>query len=284
MLGDDEPPRSQAARKAAELALVRVVHHYGGRPEFVLLGGLVPALLCAGSPRRHAGTTDVDVQVNLEIAGGAINAARLEQALRNAGFEPDDERVWRWSLQDRSGIRATVKFELLADLDTEPAGATVAFSDCDSLGAANLRGTGHAVRDTHVHQLSADDDGTRREAEINVTGLAGFLLAKVAAAYGRRKPKDWYDIAFVLLHNDLGDVSAAADHVLDVFGPPVGTLRTQLDDLRANFGAADAQGTLAYVDQLTLDHPEIDAAEAAADAQLAVSVFVDALLTEAPKP
>lgn len=49
---DDDPPRSATARAAAELALVRVVHHYGGRPEFVLLGGLVPALLCAGPPRR----------------------------------------------------------------------------------------------------------------------------------------------------------------------------------------------------------------------------------------
>jgi nucleotidyltransferase AbiEii toxin of type IV toxin-antitoxin system len=276
--GDDEPPRSAGARLAAELALVRVVHHYGERPEFVLLGGLVPALLCAGSPRRHAGTTDVDVQVNLEIAGGAVNAARLEQALRNAEFEPDDDRVWRWNLRDPSGRRATVKFELLADLDTEPEGATVSFAECERLGAANLRGTGYAVRDTHVHRLTANDHGTRREAEINITGLAGFLLAKVAAAYGRRKPKDWYDIAFVLLHNDLGDVSAAADRVLDVFGAPVGNVRTQLTDLRANYDAATAQGTLAYVDQLTLDHPEVEPAVAAADAQLAVQSFVDALL------
>lgn len=42
----DEPPRSRAARTAAEQALIRVVHHYGDRPEFVLLGGLVPDLLC----------------------------------------------------------------------------------------------------------------------------------------------------------------------------------------------------------------------------------------------
>ncbi len=53
-MNDEDSPRSAAARAAAELALVRVVHHYGGRPEFVLLGGLVPALLCAGSPWRHA--------------------------------------------------------------------------------------------------------------------------------------------------------------------------------------------------------------------------------------
>ena len=48
---------------------MRVVHHYGSRPDFVVLGGLVPELLCAGSGRRHAGTVDIDVQVDLEIAG-----------------------------------------------------------------------------------------------------------------------------------------------------------------------------------------------------------------------
>jgi hypothetical protein len=82
---DDETLRSAAARRAAELALVRVVHHYGGRPEFVLLGGLVPALLCANSAWRHAGTTDVDVQVNLEIAGGSTpNASKRLYATRNS--------------------------------------------------------------------------------------------------------------------------------------------------------------------------------------------------------
>ena len=42
-----DQPRSQAARTAAEAALVRVVQAYGQRPEFVLIGGLVPELLCA---------------------------------------------------------------------------------------------------------------------------------------------------------------------------------------------------------------------------------------------
>jgi hypothetical protein len=40
----DEAPRSRAAREAAERALVRIVHHYGSRPEFVVLGGLLPEL------------------------------------------------------------------------------------------------------------------------------------------------------------------------------------------------------------------------------------------------
>jgi hypothetical protein len=275
---DEEAPRSAAARRAAELALVRVVHHYGGRPEFVLLGGLVPALLCADSQWRHAGTTDVDVQVNLEIAGGSVQAARLEQALRNAEFLPDDDRIWRWNLNDPSGLRATVKFELLADLDNEPNNATVEFDGCDRLGAANLRGTRHAAQDIVIHKFGASDHGVWREAEINVTGLGGFLLAKVAAAHGRRKPKDWYDIAFVLLNNDLGDAITAAGRVLEVFGPPTGDIRTQLLDLQANFADSSAQGTGAYVDQFTLDHPDVDSSVAAADAQLAVGAFIQRLI------
>ena len=115
----DESPRTRAARDAAERALVRVVHHYGSRPGFVLLGGLVPDLLCSASARRHAGTTDVDVQVDLEIAAGAVNTSRLEQVLRNAEFVPDGQSTWRWMTTETTP-RTVIRFELLADLDTEP--------------------------------------------------------------------------------------------------------------------------------------------------------------------
>jgi hypothetical protein len=44
--------------------LIGVVHQYGARPEFVVLGGLVPELLCSTSEFHHSGTTDIDVQVD----------------------------------------------------------------------------------------------------------------------------------------------------------------------------------------------------------------------------
>jgi hypothetical protein len=275
-VAEDEPPRSQAARAAAEQALVRVVDHYGKRPEFVLLGGLVPALLCSGSSAQHAGTTDVDVQVNLEISSGATNAARLEEALRKAEFVPDAENIWRW--KSVTAPRAVVKFELLADLNTQPAEALIVFDGCKELGAVNLRGTGFAARDIQVRTLFALDHGVRRQAEINVTGLAGFLMAKTAAARSRRKPKDWYDIAFVLLHNDYGDASEAAAHVEQTFGAEVSSLASAIKDLRANFDGPGTQGTAAYVGQITLDHPDLDPGTAAADGQTAVQTFCDLLL------
>lgn len=148
------PLRSRTARDAAETALVRIVHHYGERPEFVVLGGLVPELLCAGSGFQHAGTTDVDVQVDLEVACGSVNTARLERALRNADFAPGKGQIWSWRAEGPVGS-TVVKFELIADLPSVLAGATIAFDECDGLGAVNLRGTRFASRDVEVRQLSA---------------------------------------------------------------------------------------------------------------------------------
>lgn len=280
---DEEPERSRRARRAAEAALVRVVHHYGTRPEFVVLGGLVPEILCAGSDAVHAGTTDVDVQVDLEIACGAVNTKRLEQALQNAEFSADDERVWRWKSED-SDIRALVKFELLADLDTAPDGATVSFNECENLGAANLRGTGFASKDVKQHKLRARVGDDWRDVEVNVTGLAGFLLAKAAAARGRSKAKDWYDIAFVLKHNDEGGPEAAADAVIRTFGPvPISSV-LDLGTLRSNFTGADSPGAQAFSEQMLIDNPDHgDDAQHRADSIIIVDAFVSRVL-DAQKP
>jgi hypothetical protein len=275
----DEIPRSRQARAAAEQALVRVVHHYGARPEFVVLGGLVPELLCSGSAFQHAGTTDVDVQVNLEIACGAVNTARLEHALLNAEFQPDSDNIWRWRT-DGSESRAVVKFELLADLDSAAAETTIRFEECDRLGAANLRGTGYATRDVEVRTLTTRIGGDQRTVEVNVTGLAGFLLAKCAAARSRRQAKDWYDIAFVLQHNDIGGPQAAAKAVREKFGAETRAFRTGLDDLLANFADRDAQGPRAYAGQMLIDHPELERTTLLADAVVSVQAFFDEIVSD----
>lgn len=274
MDGDDQ--RSQLARVAAESALVRVVHHYGETPGFVLIGGLVPELLCSGSSHRHAGTTDIDVQVDLEIAAGAVNTKRLETALQNAEFEPDSERVWRWKAQG-AAAGTLVKFELLADIDTEPAGSTIEFDECEQLGAANLRGTGVAAHDVEPRSLRARVGDEWIDATINVTGLAGFLLAKAAAAHSRRKTKDWYDIAFVLIDNDAGGTGSAIAAVEQLTSGDRRAHATALGDLRDNFAVPEAQGPVAYADQMLLDHPALDVSTLRADAVIAVTTFVDHL-------
>jgi hypothetical protein len=142
----------------------------------------------------HAGTTDVDVQVDLEIACGTVNGRMLEKALRNAEFQPESGRLWRWAANDGGDTSMVVKFELLADQSDAMSGDILVFDECDELGAVNLRGTGFASRDVTTRQLTARVGDLRRTVEVNVAGLAGFLMAKAAAARERRKPKDWYDM------------------------------------------------------------------------------------------
>jgi hypothetical protein len=269
----DEIPRSRAARVAAETALVRIVHHYGSKPAFVLLGGLMPEYPCRASGFQHAGTTDVDVQVDLDIARGTVNVKRLERALRNAEFEPDSGRVWQWAAEG-DGMPTVVKFELLADDENARSGAILRFNECEALEAVNLRGTGFASRDVVGRSLTGRVGDLDCAVEINATGLAGFLMAKTAAARDRRKTKDWYDIAFVLLHNDAGGPEPAAEAVLERFpGEIVGRTRTAVDDLAANFVDPTAQGPRAYAEQMMVDHPDLNRATLLADAVVAIKTF-----------
>lgn len=272
MSSEPTPQRSRDRRDAAERALVRVVRHYGGQPEFVVLGGLVPDLLCSSCEFLHVGTLDVDVQVNLEIASGAVNAVRLERALLNAGLLPEPTRKWRW-VTDMHHSEPAVEFELLADLQNQPAGAMIEFDQCSSLGAVNLRGTGFASSDFELHRIRARVDGIVERVDVNVAGLAGFILAKTAAVFSRRASKDWYDIAFVLLHNDLGGPAVAAKLVGERFGGRVGGIHTALRDLRANFADQNAQGCQAYVRQMRGLYPMLDSTDLAVQAVTAVEIF-----------
>ena len=232
----------------------------------------MPELLCRHGEFLHAGTLDVDVQVNLEIASGAVHAARLERALRNAGLSPEPARNWCWGTDKRLG-GPVIKFELLADIQHQPTGSTIDFDQCRSLGAVNLRGTRFASSDFAMHRIRAEVDGVIESAEVNVASLAGFILAKAAAAYSRRSSKDWYDIAFVLLHNDWGGPVAAAGQVKNRFADRVDSVQTALRDLQANFADPHAQGSQAYVRQMRSVYPALNATDLAAQAVLAVEVF-----------
>jgi hypothetical protein len=271
-----EPTRSRDTRQLAESALVRLIDAYGEVPGFVLLGGLVPDLLCARSSTSHVGTTDVDVQVDLEIASGSANATRLEAALRTAGFEPESARSWRWL--DRSAPSLVVKAEFLADLVDVPNQTTLTFDGCDHLGAVNLRGTGFAARDYQIRQIKSAHAADSSVTGLRVAGLAGYLLAKTHAAHRRRATKDWYDVAFVLIHNDDGGPRPAARAVLDKFADAlVGETRTALDDLESNFASTAAQGAIAFAESTLEIHPDRDWDILANDAVTAVATFVKEL-------
>ena len=139
-----------------------------------------------------------------------------------------------------------VKVEFLADLEDVPNQTTISFDDCEFFGAVNLRGTGFASQDWEVRTVTADLGQGARSIDLRVATLPAYLLAKVHAARGRGLEKDWYDVAYVLLHNDDGGPDAAAQRVRDRFEAAlVGPTETALVELAAPLpGQTHERGTL----------------------------------------
>ena len=171
-----------------------------------------------------------------------------------------------------------MKIEFLADLDSAPGQATLNFDGCTSLGAVNLRGTGFAARDWQLRSFDADLDGQPTTVEVRVATLPAYLLAKTHAAYGRGIEKDWYDIAYVVLHNDDGGPDAAAERVRTVFAADlVGQTETALDELAANFTDDNSQGSIVYAQTMFNLYPDLDPDVLANDAVAGIAAFVAGL-------
>ena len=91
--------------------------------------------------------------------------------------------------------------------------------------------------------------------------------------------RDWYDIAFVLLNNDVGGPIDAAERILDQFTEEdIVMVRSALNELRYNFEDSGALGPRAYVQQMQLNYPDLSSEVLATNAILAVQEFCQKLL------
>ncbi len=116
---DDEEPRSRVARSAVERALVRIAHHYGAEPEFVLLGGLVPDLLCVTTRVSRASAPSPDQAVPGDMAHRERMATEVfARMLRRLRIEKQilPSLVQRWERVDNftTTIRLMAVFKNLS--------------------------------------------------------------------------------------------------------------------------------------------------------------------------
>lgn len=270
--------RTAEARAIAEATLLWFLHELKGVPLFiVVLGGLVPEVLTRGQEPAvppHMGTADVDIllitHVHVKDDYGPV-----ERALETMEFSPA-ESPWRW----RGNVRNRfVKIEFLCDLDDQPEGAEVKPYGCETLTAANLRGTRFVGRDFVWETVSGDlPGGEPATAEVRFAGLEGYLLSKSFAARTRGAEKDYYDLVYVLLHNRAGGPAQAAEQLRrGMFGDELPGMRTTFLELRARFHATGDLAPSEYARGMKRVDPEADEATARADAVAAVREFVDGL-------
>lgn len=223
----------------------------------VLIGGLMPSLLVLdpATSLPHLGTTGLDLCLSVAIVDGdTAEYERIEDALRRAGYEPTD-LSFRW--RQTSRLRLEVEFFCPASED-RPSGKmfrpkaaenpTVKHNFGPKLAAIALD-AGHVIgEDVGVvsREVELPEGAGRMMFAFRVTGVLGFLVAKIGALIGRDKPKDAYDIVWIIENWDGGPAGAAAAITGSAafVRPEVALAR---DRLAETFATPDRLGPRSYV-------------------------------------
>jgi hypothetical protein len=188
----------------------------------ILIGGLVPSLLILDpGPDRpaHVGTTDMDFCLSVALVeGDTAEYERIEGALTKAGYRAT-EMTFCWKRQTGLGLK--VEFFCPAG-EGRPAGTLFRPKAADEPTAKHNMGSSlSAIALEAGEAISADAQTVERDVTLpdgagvvrqafRVSGPLGFFVAKIGALVGRDKPKDAYDIVWLLEAWPGGPEGAAA--------------------------------------------------------------------------
>lgn len=278
---------SLAETLAAEAAaIVRALGFMASH--IVLIGGLVPGLLVPvldPGIEPHVGTADIDLCLSVALVEGDTEAyERIETVLKSLGFQEGDAS-FRW--QRRVGIGLTVEFFCPAGEQRPPGRAFRPSHSDNPTGKHNFGGRLSALALDAGELLTTDieiisrsfvlprDKGTLDMA-LRVTGPLAFLTAKTDALRGRDKPKDAYDIVWLIESWPGGPAAAAASFTQrPAFDRP--GVSAALRAIGDAFATTDCIGARSYARFLATDAREEPQLERRAVG--AIAEFITALQT-----
>ncbi|GDX40754.1 hypothetical protein LBMAG21_10460 [Armatimonadota bacterium] len=208
-------------------ALLHVATVLGDWMEQVtLIGGIVPSLLVPLSALPegadlHPGTADLDLGLELSVLTEE-GYATISELLRQAGYramEKEEDRIRRqtWRTDPALGAIVTIDF-LIARSPEQPPKTRIQNLEPD-FAALIADGLQLVARDRRKIPISGlTIRGERAERFIWVCGPASFVVLKARAIHLREKPKDAFDLHYILMN-----VEGGVDKV-------AGSLRQMLDD------------------------------------------------------
>jgi len=186
-----------------------------------LAGGLVPRYLIVrrpGAPQApppHAGTTDVDLVLDLQVLASVEAYRRLEQNLGALGFVrgmSEEGRAQHFSWRKPVGDGVTVVVDLMCSADPGEGGRVTELPGERRLSALKIPGA-HLVVEDHVEvALTAtllDERGVTTET-VRIANVVPFVVLKALAYEDRFEEKDAYDLVYCLMHYGRGPEDVAA--------------------------------------------------------------------------
>jgi len=235
---------------------------FGGR-HLAIVGGAVPSLLAESVPtgmQKHVGTADLDLHLSLHLLDGetAEYYDSIIVGLRGLGLRPDhhDGHPVKWRrIGTHRGARLQVEFLCPArgragrpEAPAESTTAELNIGPTDEITALAV-GFGHLVAsDTVMIERTVDTSRGRLLYEFPVAGVASWLCLKTDAIMRRDKPKDAYDVVWLI--SALGPQTAARQ----VLGSPLlnddtgDEVLAQLGRLAGQFADIDSVGPRSFAD------------------------------------
>lgn len=246
---------------------------FGGQ-HLAIVGGAVPSLIAGKPPagmRPHVGTADLDFHLSLHLLDGetADYYQAIIDGLRSLGLRTDvqngREVKWRWIGWYRE---ARVQVEFLCPMRTrggrpeKPAAGTPAEANIGPSGeiTALAVGFGHLVPpDTVMVERRVETSRGALGYEFPVAGLASWLSLKADAIMRRDKPKDAYDVVWLLNALGPGDAAKRVAESPLLTGALARDVISQLDRLiNDQFRHRNAAGPVMYAAFLGEDGSDIE--------------------------
>lgn len=185
-----------------------------------LIGGLAPRYLIALPSdeevrQPHAGTTDVDIVLDLDMLAEVEAYRRLEENLKALGFvrgtnEEGNPQHYSWRKPIGQGI--TIVVDLLCDASVEEGGQVARLAGERRLSALKIPGAHLAIEDYVEVEITAellDERGVATE-RVRVANIVPFIVLKALAYDDRLEQKDAYDLIYCLMYYQTGPTDVAA--------------------------------------------------------------------------
>ncbi len=231
---------------SCERALVTLLRSFGTfKTTLRLVGGLVPRYLTPEMPPdvpAHAGTSDVDIVLNLQVLSDDKVYKKLARQLKDCGFkryvDPDGKgHNWRWVRMVSEYEHVMVEF--LQDSAEELEGGALAAVQGEGISALAIDHLG-IVQDWYLEkEITADllDDKGIATETVRYADLPAFIALKAFAFDDRAENKDAADLLHVMRYagpieqvaRQFADRYREGKH-LDVLDKAVGVLRRRFCD------------------------------------------------------
>lgn len=239
---------NQDVTRACEQLLVTLIRNLGPwRDSVFLVGGLTPRYLVEDRPPAvpaHAGTSDVDIVVEMQLLAETSAYRTLEDNIRNIGLErgendKGDKLSWRW--QKKLADNTVVILEFLTDAgDAEGP----ALQELPSKGAVTALGIPHAamVFDHYeTRRITADllDGGGMTTVDVRHADIVSFICLKAFAYEHRNEPKDAHDLCYCLEHYKNGTEALHEDFAQALKGKHADKIKRAIDILESHFCSSD---------------------------------------------